>query len=198
MTGRAGATVIMGLGLAALVSACAPPAVETPNLLRTGPGWSRHGLDGVVPAHGACRYGVAADGYPLPDRRCTPGAVDTAVGQANIHTTICRSGYTRSVRPPEAVTEPAKLASMAAYGASDPPSRYEYDHLVPLELGGSSDVRNLWPQPDVGRAPGPGTNAKDGVEERLHAAVCSGRVTLAAAQAAIARDWTTAESALAR
>ncbi|MGH9028051.1 MAG: HNH endonuclease signature motif containing protein, partial [Acidimicrobiales bacterium] len=81
-------------------------------------------------------------------------------------------------------------------------SGYEYDHLVPLELGGSSDVRNLWPELDTGSpsqfdsSDDYGENAKDGVEDRLNAAVCSGEVTLTAAQNAIAANWTTAESVL--
>src|SRR5207247_7773377 len=48
-----------------------------------------------------------ADGQ-LPDPRCTPGSVDPAVTQASIGSTICRSGYTEKVRPPESETAHAK------------------------------------------------------------------------------------------
>jgi hypothetical protein len=66
-------------------------------------------------------------------------------------------------------------------------SDVEYDHLVPLELGGDpNDPRNLWVEP------GASPNPKDGVESKLHQLVCEGRVPLAAAQEAIADDWTTA------
>lgn len=155
-----------------------------------------------MPAAGTCHYRTAADDYALPDPTCTPGAVNSAVTEANIGSTICRSGYASSVRPPESITEPAKYQSMAAYASPGSASQYEYDHLVPLELGGSSDVRNLWPELDSG-SPSRfdstddfGQNAKDGVEDRLNAAVCSGEVTLAAAQQAIAVNWATAESEL--
>jgi hypothetical protein len=122
--------------------------------------------------------------FSLPDRRCTPGAVDPAVTQADIQSTICRVGYTETVRPPESVTEPEKQASLAAYGDSAPLSEYEYDHLVPLELGGArNEPRNLWPEP--GHSPNP----KDEVENGLRAAVCDGRLPLRTAQIAIARDW---------
>jgi hypothetical protein len=58
---------------------------------------------------------------------------------------------------------------------------------VPLELGGDpNDPRNLWVEP--GESPNP----KDGVESKLHQLVCEGRAPLAAAQQAIANDWTTA------
>jgi hypothetical protein len=122
--------------------------------------------------------------YSLPDPRCTPGAIDPAVTQANIAATICREGYAESVRPPESVTAPEKRASMAAYGDTGRPGGYEYDHLVPLELGGAAnDPRNLWPEP------GASPNPKDALEDRLHALVCSSRLGLADAQREIATDW---------
>jgi hypothetical protein len=174
----------------------------SPGVVVTGRGWTSSGLSGPLPPPGSCHYGTAADGYQLPDPSCTPGAVDAGVTQANIQSTICSSGYTDSVRPPESLSEPAKYASMATYGSRGSASDYEYDHLVPLELGGSSDVRNLWPELDVGppsqfdSSDSYGENAKDGVEDRLNAAVCRGQVTLAAAQQAIAVNWTTAETNL--
>ena len=136
---------------------------------------------------GSCRY---RDGGQLPDPRCTPGSTDPAVTQANIHQTICVRGYTSKVRPPESQTERFKYdIAYPAYGIPRS-QRTELDHLVSLELGGSNDAANLWPE----RPPTP--NPKDKVENALHRAVCDGRVTLAAAQRAIARDWLTAESVL--
>jgi hypothetical protein len=62
---------------------------------------------------------------------------------------------------------------------------YEYDHFVPLELGGAvNDPRNLWPEP--GAVPNP----KDAVEDALREKVCDGQLTLAAARRAIAANWT--------
>jgi hypothetical protein len=106
------------------------------------------------------------------------------VTQRNIHSTICRKGYTKTVRPPESVTEPEKRASLAAYGDAGPLHDYEYDHLVPLELGGApNDPRNLWPEP--GRTPNP----KDELERRLREMVCAGEMPLASAQREIAGNW---------
>lgn len=129
----------------------------------------------------------ARDHGLLPDSRCTPGAIDPAVTQSDISSTICVSGYTAKVRPPESQTEAFKFEH--AYHAYDIPSGTvsELDHLVPLELGGANDAANLWPE--VGHIP----NAKDSVENALHRAVCEGQVTLAGAQRAIASDWETAE-----
>jgi hypothetical protein len=135
------------------------------------------------PAPGSC-HARGRGLFALPDPGCTPGAIDPAVTQANIATTICRYGYTDSVRPPESVTEPEKYASLAAYGDTGPVSNYEYDHLVPLELGGArNDPRNLWPEP------GASPNSKDTLEDQLRQEVCDGRLSLAKAQREIATDW---------
>jgi hypothetical protein len=126
---------------------------------------------------------------PRPDPVCTPGAIDPTVTQADIQSTICRSGYTETVRPPSSQTDKLKRAMYTAYGIPSGTSS-ELDHLVSLELGGSNDAANLWPE--VGSQPNP----KDAVENDLHKAVCSGKVTLAAAQQAIATNWQTAETVL--
>jgi len=126
----------------------------------------------------------------LPDARCTPGATDPRVTQANIASTICVSGYTAKVRPPTSVTTPIKRKQLAAYGDRGPLSQYELDHLIPLELGGAPrSVANLWPEPWTGDD---GARTKDVVENALHRAVCSGTMALAVAQRAIAVNWRTA------
>ncbi|MBV8218485.1 MAG: excalibur calcium-binding domain-containing protein, partial [Solirubrobacterales bacterium] len=102
-----------------------------------------------------------------------------------ISRTICVPGYTKTIRPPESITEPEKLASMAAYGYSGrSPTEFEYDHLVSLELGGAvNDPRNLWPE--SGASPNP----KDSVEDALNRMVCDGRLPLVQAQRILATDW---------
>jgi hypothetical protein len=139
----------------------------------------------AVPGQSCRARGSGA--YSLPDPRCTPGAADPAVTQADIETTICRAGYASAARPSETLTEPEKLASMAAYGDAEPAGAYEYDHLIPLELGGAAnDRRNLWPEP------GASPNPKDALENRLNALVCAGRLGLASARRAIATNWVAA------
>jgi hypothetical protein len=135
------------------------------------------------PAPGSC-HAIGSGRYFRPDPRCTPGALNPAVTQATIRRTICQLGWTDTVRPPESVTEAEKAASMAAYGDSGPMSYYEYDHFVPLELGGAvNNPRNLWPEP------GASPNPKDAVEDDLRAKVCDGQMTLAQAQRAITTNW---------
>jgi hypothetical protein len=108
------------------------------------------------------------------------------VTQADTSQTICKSGWTSTVRPPERVTEQEKRLSLLAYGDHQPLGAYEYDHFVPLELGGATnDPRNPWPEP--GATPNP----KDAVEDYLNRQVCEHKMTLAAAQRAIVINWIT-------
>jgi hypothetical protein len=106
------------------------------------------------------------------------------VTQATIDQTICVEGWTGTVRPPETITEQEKAASITAYGDTGRTGSYEYDHLVPLELGGATnDPRNLWPEP------GASPNPKDAVENDLRQQVCNGRLSLTQAQHDIATNW---------
>jgi hypothetical protein len=116
------------------------------------------------------------------------------VTQATIQSTICTSGYTATIRPPEAVTEPEKYKSMKQYGLpSTDATKVEYDHLVSLELGGAANSpSNLWPELHkvVYQGREEGSFVKDQVENRLNELVCDGKLSLVAAQTAIATDWT--------
>lgn len=116
----------------------------------------------------------------FPDSACTPGDIlpDATTDQ------ICQSGYARSVRN---VPTSEKDQVYAEYGiATHYSGEYEVDHLVSLELGGSNDISNLWPE---AASPTPGFHQKDQVENYLHDQVCSGAVALKTAQIEIATDW---------
>jgi hypothetical protein len=130
---------------------------------------------------------------PLPDPVCTPGVTYSVVTQSTINSTICVSGWTSTVRPPTSYTNPLKIQQIAAYGYSDTNTAdYEEDHFIPLELGGSPrDPGNLWPEPHAAIG-GRTSSQKDTVENQLKTMVCNGQATLAAAQHAIATNWTTA------
>jgi hypothetical protein len=141
------------------------------------------------PASGSC-HPVGRGLYSRPDPHCTPGAANPAVTQATISSTVCRPGWTSTVRPPGSITEPEKFASMAAYNLRGSASVYEYDHDVPLELGGAvNDPRNLWPEPDYATRSGFYLNPKDRVENALKRLVCRDAMTLAQAQRLIASNW---------
>lgn len=107
----------------------------------------------------------------------TPGALNPAVTQATIRTTICRRGWTRTIRPPVSYTNALKARQLAQYRLRGPLSAFQEDHLISLELGGNpTDPRNLWPEPY------PRAAAVDRIENELNDRVCSGSLTLADAQ----------------
>jgi hypothetical protein len=113
-----------------------------------------------------------------PDPALTPGAAIAGVTLAQ----VCTSGYSASVRDvPESVRDQV-FAEYGLTGANR--SDFEVDHLISLELGGSNDITNLWPEPLHGSS-SDGAVDKDRVENQLHAQMCAGAVSLPDAQQAI-------------
>jgi hypothetical protein len=114
----------------------------------------------------------------LPDPKLTPGDVLVATRDD-----VCTPGWASEHRH---VTESVRERVFAEYGRRKGPGCCEVDHLVPLELGGSDDIKNLWPQPDD---PRPGDREKDQLENTLHELVCKDEISLADAQKCIASNW---------
>ncbi len=134
----------------------------------------------------ALKHVGPASAYPNPS--ITPGATDPGVTQNNVQQSVCVPGYTDTVRPSSDYTDRLKVKQMAQYGYSDTDtSNFEEDHFVPLAVGGSpKDPKNLWPEPYAGQY---GARAKDTTERYLQRQVCSGAMSLAAAQQAVEMDW---------
>ncbi|MFE3189671.1 hypothetical protein ACFXHA_11730 [Nocardia sp. NPDC059240] len=172
-----------------------PAAKEKEGTIPVGPGPQSSYTAAAQPAPGSCHYRKTAAGEPLPDPACTPGATNPKVTAANLAETICKSGYTATIRPSSSVTNTEKAANIKSYDYTGDPHDAEYDHLISLEIGGDpNDPRNIWVEPpSPGHQAGAGpNNPKDGVENKLHTLICSGKVALVDAQVAIATDWTTA------
>ncbi len=169
-----------------------PPPAYGQSGLKYGPGPEVKYSVQQQPSPGSCHYTYEGTD-PLPDPNCTPGALNPQVTQGTIGSTICESGYTASIRPPESITEHEKQASASAYGYTGSFSTAEYDHLVPLELGGDpNDAANLWIEPNDKTGATSFANSKDKLENRLKSLVCSGQLALATAQEAIASNWVSA------
>ncbi|MFI2206964.1 hypothetical protein ACH47Z_40940 [Streptomyces sp. NPDC020192] len=152
----------------------------------------------IVTTTGTAHAAGCSQSYlPLQDAACQPGALNSAVTQSTINSTICVSGYSSSIRPSTSYTNALKVKQIAQYGYSDTSTAdYEEDHLIPLSLGGNpTSAQNLWPEPryDAG---GYTSTDKDTIEYKLYKAVCAGTIQLAPAQKAIATDWTTALQAV--
>jgi Putative zinc-finger len=116
----------------------------------------------------------------LPNPSLTPGATTTAaVGS------ICSMSDDEVVAP---VSGGLQQKVFKEYGiAGAPTANYEIDYLITPGLGGSGDIRNLWPEPRYDIAWN--SFVKDQLEEYLHRAVCGGRVSLPVAQHEIANNW---------
>ena len=110
----------------------------------------------------------------------TPGARYSVVTQTTLFKTVCRVGWTATIRPSESYTSALKRRQLLLFQYADKnPSHYEEDHLVSLELGGAPrSTRNLWPQPWR-----QARRDDDGIEARLHRKLCDGTLTLRQAQA---------------
>ena len=110
---------------------------------------------------------------PMPD--VTPGKVQTYdLGYVCSHV----------IKDRRRVSKSDKAAAFAEY---DVPVQdrhlYVIDHLVPLDIGGSNDLANLWPQGATE------AKLKDRLERRLGDLVCSNRADLATVQREVADDW---------
>jgi hypothetical protein len=131
----------------------------------------------IVAALPRCSGGGAPGTVVLASWTLTPGVVNPDVTQATLAATICRHGWTRTIRPPVSYTDDLKRRGLHQYGLRGPPSNYQEDHLISLELGGHpTDPRNLWPEPY------PRARTVDQAENELNAEVCSGKLSLADAQ----------------
>ena len=106
----------------------------------------------------------------------------TAVTQANIHQTICVRGYTATVRPTYTQSSDIKHKICRIQGiiyCRD----VILDHIIPLEVGGHpASLANLQLQDSEG------SKLKDKLENKLHKDVCSGIITLKAAQKQFKRE----------
>ena len=142
--------------------------------------------DSLVPAGRTSRARLAMTANSsgnlllLPDAKLTPGATLPVTKED-----ICVAGYSSKVRN---VSEDVKQAVYKEYGiTSRQPGEYEVDHLISLELGGSNDLKNLWPQ-SYKTQPW-NAHVKDRLENKLHQLVCSGQLDLATAQHDISTNW---------
>jgi hypothetical protein len=115
----------------------------------------------------------------LPDPKMTPGAALPVTAKD-----ICVPGYAgRTRNVPQHVKDKAyELYGIETHKAGD----YEVDHLISLELGGSNDISNLWPESFHGTW---NAHDKDRLENRLHELVCDDKMELSEAQTLISTNW---------
>lgn len=118
-----------------------------------------------------------------PDRLCSPGAYYSRLTMRVICSPSFHTGRIRNV--PQ--TEKFDVEREYGMGASYYGRTMEIDHIVPVELGGSNSIANLFPEAGGGGAAN--YHVKDQLENRAKATVCAGRLSLRAARRGFARDW---------
>lgn len=129
-----------------------------------------------------CGIATAESTYSyLPNSALTPGVVatvDTAL--------VCEKSYPSRSRY---VTRSTKNKVYMNYGVNKElcVKGCKIDHLIPLSIGGSNDIENLWPHEY-------GADwtvfAKTRLEVRLRKEVCGGKMPIVEAQQCIQKDWT--------
>lgn len=113
----------------------------------------------------------------FPNPTLTPGDILTMD-----YVFVCNKGYASQVR---AVSEATKKQVYKEYNIAYPPAKNTYviDHYISLELGGSNDIKNLWPQPYADSL------KKDKVENYLQRLMCNRTINISEAQSEI-KNWT--------
>jgi hypothetical protein len=125
---------------------------------------------------------VYAEGPLEPRPNLTPGAVRTV----NV-SEVC-SATTTDDRKVLVIPASLKQEVFREYDLTGARMRdFEVDFLITPELGGSNDIRNLWPEPY--HAPVWNAHVKDELEDRLREMVCDGRIDLSTAQHDLSADW---------
>lgn len=106
-----------------------------------------------------------------------PGATNPAVTPRTVNETVCRPGYSSSVRPPLSYTAPLKRELLKSEHLPGSVGDYQLDHAISLSVGGAPYSRlNLWMEP-VAQA-----KIADRWEARWHRRVCNGSWGLRYAQ----------------
>ena len=125
---------------------------------------------------------VFAEGPLEPRPTLTPGAVRTMNAAQ-----VCAASV-EDDRQVLAIPAALREEVFREYGMSAArPQYFEVDFLITPELGGSNDIKNLWPEPY--RAPVWNAHVKDQLEDFLRDKVCDGEMDLSTAQHDIAADW---------
>jgi hypothetical protein len=130
-------------------------------------------LSGLAPAQNRRPY--------MPDPKLTPGA-SLDVSRED----LCKPEY---ISPDRKIPIAVKCQVFDRYGKNPDEVGYNVDHLIPISLGGSNSLENLWPQSlsvEWSYA------MKNTLERTLFKRVCRGELDLKKAQQEIAADWVSA------
>lgn len=117
------------------------------------------------------------------------------IGTNNFSTTICKTGWTATIRPPQQFTSKLKQDQLVKFHLPGTISNYEGDHRIPLELGGhpvflpQGGTWILVAETNFSDESPGSPNPKDSDEGTLRQKVCAGTLTLRDAQNQLIAKW---------
>ena len=127
----------------------------------------------------AVRRPISVVALAAPNPSLTPGAVVLKPREL-----LCRESLPKNKDVPSQL----RRRVLEEYGmARAAEGTYEVDYLITPALGGSDDIRNLWPHSSTNIIWS--AKVKDSLEDRLHDLVCTGRLDLPTAQREISTNW---------
>jgi hypothetical protein len=145
-------------------SVAAQKAEAEENAQELADGW---GALKVVPQVTGKR--VTPDSSYTPGHLCQPSDPNFKEYRYKEHIPYCNRN----------VTDEMKTTIAAHYGVPQSAwSGYEFDHLIPLAIGGDSSIDNVWPQP---HGDPDGSNGKDKLEDLMYQKINAGSITQAEA-----------------
>jgi len=158
-------------------AAFAGTSYESLRLANTGFTLDRSALESLpvpaapspAPVQAAPDRTAQPDWNVTPGKLCTPDDTNFKEYRYPEHIPYCNRHVTREM----------KLQVATDYGGipqSEWP-KYEFDHLIPLGIGGNSSTDNLWPQPRGDEE----SDGKDKLENTLYKQLSAGAITQAEA-----------------
>jgi hypothetical protein len=116
-----------------------------------------------------------------PNKNITPGNILTMDA-----TFLCIPGTPEKLHK-DSIPESVVKQVFANYHITYPTTKaYQIDKYIPYSLGGSDNIKNLWPQ---GETPAPGYKEKDIAEKYLYDLMCNKTINITTAQERIKTDW---------
>jgi hypothetical protein len=114
-----------------------------------------------------------------PNTNLTPGHLQTMDDDF-----LCYSGMPEKLT--KNTSDAVKKQVFKSYHLTYPPTKeYTIDRYIPTSLGGSDNIKNLWPQ----SVTPPGYKEKNIAENYLYKLMCNKTINISTAQQRIKTDW---------
>lgn len=163
----------------------APTGTRRAEPIMSSPTTTKRTAPPITAARTDCHWRRYSDGAIASDRRCAPGRLNPAVA-GHTAQTICSRAWVASADELHRATI-TRDRLLIEYQLPGSPLTYVVAHVIPVQDGGSAtSPANLYPLPLNGWG---GEHTQTVVSDRLHAKICSGKITVAQAARILRGDW---------